>query len=198
MQKYSQYQVSMKIWSKWKSHTLLMKMENDTTTWENSVVLSAWAPQVVLMVKNSPANAGNIRDTGSIPGLERSPGGGNGNPLQYSCLGNPMDRGVWQATVQGIAKRVRYNLDTKQQQYIPKLNICILSNSTPRYVPNRSAYICLSKDVYLKIHSRTMYKHQKLQTTPVPMIVLYLQNGILYNNTHEQTVATYNEDESQL
>ena len=81
MQKYSQYQVSMKIWSKWKSHTLLMKMENDTTTWENSVVLSAWAPQVVLMVKNSPANAGNIRDTGSIPGLERSPGGGNGNPL---------------------------------------------------------------------------------------------------------------------
>ena len=83
-------------------------------------------------------------------------------------------------------------------QCLIKLNICILSNSTPRYVPNRSAYICLSKDVYLKIHSRTMYKHQKLQTTPVPMIVLYLQNGILYNNTHEQTVATYNEDESQL
>ena len=47
------------------------------------------------MVKNPPANAGDIRDMGSIPGLGRSPGGGNGNPLQYSCLENPMDRGVW-------------------------------------------------------------------------------------------------------
>ena len=47
------------------------------------------------MVKNLPANAGDIRDVGSIPGLGRSPGGGHGNPLQYSCLENPMDRGVW-------------------------------------------------------------------------------------------------------
>ena len=46
------------------------------------------------MVKNSPANAGDSGDEGSIPGSERSPGGGNGNPLQYSCLGNPIDRGV--------------------------------------------------------------------------------------------------------
>ena len=121
----TQYQVSVKIWSKWKSHTLLMKMENDTTTWETSVVVSAWASQVVLMVKNSLANAGDIRDTGSIPGLGRSPGGGNGNPLQCSCLGNPMDRGVWQATAQGTTKRVGYDLETKQQQYLPKLNICI-------------------------------------------------------------------------
>ena len=85
----TQYQVSMKIWSKWKSHTLLIKMENDTNTWETSVVVSAWASQVALMVKNSLANAGDIRDTGSIPGLRRSPGGGNGNPLQYSCLKIP-------------------------------------------------------------------------------------------------------------
>ena len=47
------------------------------------------------MVKNLPASAGNIRDTGLIPGSGRSPGGGHGNPLQYSCLGNPMDRGAW-------------------------------------------------------------------------------------------------------
>ena len=53
------------------------------------------------MVKNLPANA---RDTGSIPGLGRLPGGGKGNPLQYSCLGNPMDRGAWWATVHGVAK----------------------------------------------------------------------------------------------
>ena len=49
------------------------------------------------MVKNPPANSGDIRDVGSIPGLGRSPGGGYGNPLQYSCLENPMDRGAWQA-----------------------------------------------------------------------------------------------------
>ena len=56
------------------------------------------------MVKNPPANAGDVRDSGSIPGSGRSPGGGNGNPLQYSCLENPMNRGAWQATVQRIAK----------------------------------------------------------------------------------------------
>ena len=52
-------------------------------------------------VKNLPVNAG---DAGSIPGLGRSPGEGNGNPLQYSCLRNAMDRGAWQATVHGITK----------------------------------------------------------------------------------------------
>ena len=50
------------------------------------------------------ANAGDIRDVGSIPGLGRSPGGGKGNPLQYPCLENPMDRGAWQATVHGVAE----------------------------------------------------------------------------------------------
>ena len=60
--------------------------------------------QVVPVVKNLPANAGDTRDTGSIPGLGRSPGGGNGNPLQYSCLENPMDRGAWWATVHGVTK----------------------------------------------------------------------------------------------
>ena len=53
------------------------------------------------MVKNPPANAGDTRDLGSIPGSGRSPGEGNGNPLQYSCLGNPMDRGAWWAAVHG-------------------------------------------------------------------------------------------------
>ena len=62
------------------------------------------APQVVLAIKNPPANAGDIRDTGSIPGLGRSPGGGHGNPLQDSCLENPMDRGAWWATVHGVMK----------------------------------------------------------------------------------------------
>ena len=55
------------------------------------------------MVKNLTANAGDIRDEGSIPGLGRSSGGGNGNPLQYSCLENSMDRGAWWAIVHRVA-----------------------------------------------------------------------------------------------
>ena len=56
------------------------------------------------MVKNPSANAGDLRDTGWIPGLGRSPGGGNGNSLQYFCLKNSVVRGAWQATVHGVAK----------------------------------------------------------------------------------------------
>ena len=59
---------------------------------------------MALVVKNPPVNAGDARDMGLIPGSGRSPGGGHGNPLQYSCLENPMDRGAWQATVHGVAK----------------------------------------------------------------------------------------------
>ena len=59
---------------------------------------------MALEVKNSPVNAGDVRDVGSIPGLERSPGGGHSNPLQYSCLENTMDRGAWQAMVHRVAK----------------------------------------------------------------------------------------------
>ena len=58
---------------------------------------------MVLVVKNPPANAGDVKDSDLISGWEKSPGGGNGNPLQYSCLENPMDRGAWQATVHGVA-----------------------------------------------------------------------------------------------
>ena len=56
------------------------------------------------MVKNTPANAGDARDVGWIPGSGKSPGVGNGNLLQLSCLENPMDRGTWQARVHGVAK----------------------------------------------------------------------------------------------
>ena len=59
---------------------------------------------MALVVKNPPANEGDVSDVGSIPGLERSPGGGHGNPLQYSCLEDLMDRGVWWAIVHGVAK----------------------------------------------------------------------------------------------
>ena len=59
---------------------------------------------MVLMVKNPLASAGDIRDMGLIPGSGGSSGGGHGNPLQYSCLENPMDRGTWQVTVLGVTK----------------------------------------------------------------------------------------------
>ena len=62
-----------------------------------------WASQVVLVVKNPPANAGDIKDAGSISVSGRSPGEGHGNPLQYSCWQNPTHRGAWQATVHGVA-----------------------------------------------------------------------------------------------
>ena len=56
------------------------------------------------MVKNLPANARDLRDASSVPGFGRSPGGEYGNPLQYSCLENPIDRGDWRATVHGVAE----------------------------------------------------------------------------------------------
>ena len=74
---------------------------SDWTDWltERMVGFPWW-----LSSKESACNAGDTEDAGLIPGSERFPGGGNGNPLQYSCLGNPTDRGVWQAIVHGVAK----------------------------------------------------------------------------------------------
>ena len=76
------------------------------------------------MVKNLPANAVDARDVGLVPGSGRSLGEGNGNPLQYSYLGNPMDRGVWWATVHGVSKSwTRLNLADK----VPETaGLCVL------------------------------------------------------------------------
>ena len=71
------------------------------------------------MVKDSPANVGDIRDVGSIPGLGRSPGEGHGNPLQYSCLENAMDRGAWQAVVHRVTKK---ESDMTEATYAMKCN----------------------------------------------------------------------------
>ena len=60
--------------------------------------------QVALVAKKPLADAGDVRDTGSVPGLGRSPGEGHGNPFQYFCLENPMDRGTWTATIHRVAK----------------------------------------------------------------------------------------------
>ena len=69
-----------------------------------SSTLDVYVGQVALEVKTPPANVGDLRDTDLIPGLARYPGEGNGNPLQYSCLENVMDRGTWRTTVHRVTK----------------------------------------------------------------------------------------------
>ena len=76
------------------------------------------ASQVALVVKNPPGNAGDLRDMGSITGSGRSPGEGNGNPLQYSCLVNPMDRGAWRATVHRVTQSQTWLKRLSTQYYI--------------------------------------------------------------------------------
>ena len=108
-------------------------------------IILTWAFQVVLVVKNLPANAGDIRDTDSIPGSGRSPGGGHGSPLQYSCLENPMERGAWWATVHVVAKSwIQLKLLSTQActhkiyhlNHFPMYSSVVLSTSTLLY--NRS------------------------------------------------------------
>ena len=87
-----------------------------------------WASQVVLVIKKPPANAGDIRDASLIPGSARSPGGEHDNPLQYSCLENPMDKGAWWATVHRVAeswtqlKRLSTHTCTHKREYVYLLN----------------------------------------------------------------------------
>ena len=66
--------------------------------------IGAQEAQVALVVQNLPADAGHVRRVGLVPEYRRSPGGGHGKPLQYSCLENPMDGGAWWAAVHGVAK----------------------------------------------------------------------------------------------
>ena len=79
------------------------------------------------MVKNQPVNAGDVRDAGAVPELGRSPGGENDNPLQYSCLENPMDRGTWQSTVHRVTKRwiQLRQLSTRERNIILSLSTCM-------------------------------------------------------------------------
>ena len=79
----------------------LYPKDNEEWLKQQKVILMS---QVVLVVKNPPSNTGDIRDTGSIPGLGGSLEGEHGNPLQYSCLEDPMDRGTWRAVVPGVTK----------------------------------------------------------------------------------------------
>ena len=115
-------------------------------TGEGSWIL--WASQVALVVKNPPANAEDKRDTGSIPGLGRSPGGGHGNPLQYSCLENPIDRGAWWAIVH--IHRVA-ELDMTEVTYHVHMDLLgnQLSAGDP---PQTDAHLCKTQHSNLGAH----------------------------------------------
>ena len=83
----------------WARERGVIANEDGLSFWGDGNVLELdrgadWASQVALVIKNLPANAGDVRDMGSISGLGRSPGGGHGNPSQYACLENPLDRGA--------------------------------------------------------------------------------------------------------
>ena len=84
-----------------------------------------WASQVALVVKNLPANAGDVRDVGSIPGSGRSSGKGHGNPLQYSCLENPMDRNLVSHTESDTAE------ETWNDGHMFDLQNCVSSRGLP-------------------------------------------------------------------
>ena len=90
----------------------------------SEIPVCVWASQEALMVKNPPANAGDVRDVGSIPGPGRSPGGGDDNPFQYPCPENPMDRGAKRATVHGVAQ---------SETWLKRLNMHVCASLTRLY-----------------------------------------------------------------
>ena len=96
-----------------------------------------------------PTNAGHIRDSSSFPGLGRSPGGGHGNPLQYSCLENPMDRGAWRATVHTVVqsrirlKQLRTHAHMRQRRFQEPAQ----SYATKEYLLARD--LCIFREILL-------------------------------------------------
>ena len=100
-----------------------------------------WASQVVLVVKSPPANARDIREAGLIPGLGRSPGEGNGNPLQYSCLGNPMDRGAWWAAVPGVAASRTQQISFALRFHALEKEMATHSSVLPRRIPGMGGLV---------------------------------------------------------
>ena len=106
--------------------------------------------EVKLVVKNVPANAGDIRDSGLVPGLGRCPGGGHGNPLQYSCLENPMDRGFWwtedSGGLQSLGSQSRTRLkqlSTHTRCYTSCNYVCFSLRSSLCLIPRIQSQQCI-------------------------------------------------------
>ena len=132
-----------------------------------------WASQMVLVVKNLPANAGDVRDKGSIPGLGRSPGEVHGNPLQYSCLENPMNRGPWWITVHRVAKSqtvmaslwkgcviLFYSQLSRDKLFLYELNKgTLVYSETERQGPLREAIKCDYNNKSNEKKSKKQFQH---------------------------------------
>ena len=99
-----------------------------------------WASQVVLVVKNPPANAGDVKAVGSLPGSGRSPGGGHGNPLQYSCLEKPVDRGAWLGYSAYGLQRVGYDGSGFTHTHIAYEQYCISYGCTTQLLTAFKGY----------------------------------------------------------
>ena len=96
----------------------------------SGLLTSYWAPKVSLLLKDPPANAGDVRGLGCIPALQSSPGAGHGNPLQYSCLENPMHRGAWQATVHRVTEQFYWS---KDPQNFPNKTTIVVNTNVSNY-----------------------------------------------------------------
>ena len=134
------------------------------------------ASQVALLVNNPSANAGDVRDASSIPGLGRSPGGGHGNPLHYSCLENPKDRGVWWATVHGITKsrtwlkqlsmhthKSVYKIKISEGTQLGQKGIDILALIVIGKLLSEKVPICISiNSIWMSICFKTIYKLRRI------------------------------------
>ena len=111
-----------------------------------------WASQVARVVENPPANAVDIRDTGSVPGSGRFPGGGHGSSLQCSCLENSMGRGTWRATVRGVAERRTWVKRLSTHTRVPLLWVTFLlpSSAERSFLVHclNLIFTCSSKDIF--------------------------------------------------
>ena len=120
--------------------------------------ITFWASHVALIVKNLSASAREVKEAGLIPGSGRSPGGGHGNPLQYSCLEKPMDRGAWWATIHMVAQ----SDTTEVIQHARMYNITFyLLNNQSIYI-----YIILSLSIHLLMDISAVYREWRVRRSP--------------------------------
>ena len=130
---------------------------------------------MALVIKNLPASAGDIRDAGSTRGLGRSPGGGHGNPLQYSCLENPMDREAWWVTVYGVVQSrtrlKRLSMNTYTLQRLSNVHISFKQYNTKGCTSNKTSLI-------LKV-VKEYYVLYPVQSMSLITILIYLHNGLI-------------------